>query len=394
MSAVSNVPEAGAERGPVPFDTYRNFVEGLETFRRLGILGTDQYAAAIEDSRTQFVEMEPGTMPLLVPLQYSNGYDIERCERLTGKPNVSLLAMPTIALGKTVTVRGDFSETAILVESTVDDKRNRESLPGRFDLEVGELVVQDFVDSSAVRRLLRVPELRGYSNGAWMAMYYGVAKPVRAETEGDSRDLLEAFHSMEGASLRPQDGHALYGNQEFGNNPDIKDEVWDLFKDRFSSLGKQHPVSMEDTKEAFEEMLADEGTFVALRFQGGKVSCAGVFLHNLEACYWLSPSFISQIDNFDSADAQNIYFEGMAAKSIRERMANLSGTSLMEGLIKFHSELAQRAGLTYRLFFECTNRSSTFIPKYVKKFVDESGAMKFDELGVLDMQNYWYMTQK
>jgi hypothetical protein len=362
----------------VSFEQYREVCEELSTsYRKTGVLTPEGYEAALASTETEFYSLPgTGTMPLIVGPEAMDGYDIERSKALTGKEKIHLLALPVEGITEDVALKGEYGDAAIIVETDRSKTSDAQSaLPELLRQDGSRLAAYDFVDK-------RIEEEKHQT--AWMSIYTAhvdLAEPDRPQLAGS----LEDANVMMGGILRPENGLTLYTGNDLVDNPDIADELWLLFRDRFGWLGDYHPVSMEDTRELFDQLVMGPGSFVSTKFVDGKPVSAGIFMHDLQDCSeWLSQRCIQSLQSEAGKGYTPIFFPGIAAR------AENIGSS--QELIAYHSGLAAAAGIRYALSFESSNMSSTYIPRLVKEYVNDSGSLVIDgDVESKGTQDYWYL---
>ncbi len=359
------------------FIQYRNACESEnDAYRPVGILDIESFDAALLDGRTFTVRTVYGVLPALVPIEYSDGYDIERVKRLTGTDDVLLLAIPPSLVDADIEIG---EKTAVLVEyASSRDVENRHTLSSHIRTKSGLVEVKEFIDPR-----IEEPDHRA----AYMDLYAGKSKNDISGDPDISGDIKAAFNK-EDHELLPQDGLTLLNAEDLIANPNVAEELWILFKDRFEWLGDYHPVSMEDTREVFDKIIYSPNTFTPAKFVDGNLVCAGLIMHDISEVAWFTEETVESMVKLAGEDHAPMYFFGIAAKEDSGALHN------MQEVVQFHCDLAANAGLQYLVLFESTNMSSMYIPRVTSDYVNSSKHVRFEEqLAEVRKLNYWFLRQ-
>ena len=104
---------------PMSFDDYRRLCDEQSlSYRAVGVLDETKYVAALSDPRTEIVEIDGVSAPLVVHSDYLDGFDVERTKNIAGgKTDVFLLAIPPEVLDQEVQLQGDYDGSIIIVET-------------------------------------------------------------------------------------------------------------------------------------------------------------------------------------------------------------------------------------------------------------------------------------
>lgn len=366
----------------VNFEEYRSICDQYSTaYRPIGILSDDLYEAALADQNTVFVDGDRGKIPTLVNLEYSEGYDVDRCKRLMETDSPYLLALPVTFLEEKPLFFMGQENVAIIVESDTDSiELDRQTILGSMPA-VTEFVAHEFIDPRI--------EDKGHQF-AEMTIYTGRTTCLD-EPEDTSSSIKKAFEKI-GMELLPDTGLSLLDAEDLRGNPDIHDQLWGLFKDRFEWLGDYHPVSMEDTKSEFDEIVLADKTFIPVRFENGRMVAAGIVMNNIYDCPWIKPKVLELIEK-SSSDKETIpfYFFGIAAYKQDEGGEQIKN---MQEVVHFHCRLARDTGIDYRIIFESSNMSSLYIPDATTSYINSSGFVRLEEpIHKLASMRYWYIKQ-
>lgn len=364
---------------PVSFEEYRSFCDGQsESYRKVGVLSPEGYDSALSSDETEFIDVPSlGVVPLVVSDVAMDGYDIGRTKELTGSTSLFLLALPVEAIPDDVRLRGDYTSSVIVVESSRPETAAAKSRLPKILGGDSALVSCDFVDERIEQE---------DNKTAWMALYTAKTRIVD-ETRIKPGKSMKDINAELGGELRPDNGLTLYSGEDLASNQDIADKLWDLFKDRFGWLGDNHPVSMEDTRELFDQLVMGNDSYVTVKYMSGEPICAGIFMHDLDDCTeWLSGRCVDMLMARVDEGYTPMFFPGIAART--------EGMGSAKELISYHCRLASEAGIRYALSFESSNMSSTYIPRLVSDYVRDSGTLELvEEVESQGKQDYWYLKQ-
>ena len=376
-------------RAVADYEGYRKVVDTLSpAFRRVGIVDEAGYDRALRDPRTVRLSIGRVEMPFITPADYVSGYDVARSSRLTGEENVFVLATPmNVLTGPDVKILGNESEfdaesSAIIVETDHDETVDMQAALPYTLAEVGEFQVGQFLD-----RRIRNPE----QQPAMMAMYE--ARFTAVDDTGNSlpsqdKSFFEAYRELIDIEHPATANTKLLHVKELRHDQELIDKLWGLCSDRFDWLGEAHPVSMEDTKDFFVQMVCNDDTHTIVRYDdGGLPRCLGFFMSSLGKCPWLKPEFGEAIAADAEAQGERMaYFYGIAGES--HQAAAYYGRDVMQLL----SYIAHQMGGNHRLLFESTNMSSRYIPRMVGQYVGQGAGLRMTvPVAKVAQVDYWYL---
>ena len=187
-------------------------------------------------------------------------------------------------------------------------------------------------------------------------------------------------------------GTYMFTGAQLQANPDLVNELWGITKLGFGKqLGANHPVSMEETREFFEERLFLGQSFTVIRFADGQPMCFGSLTQGFENCPWMNPNssqLKQQIDDSRSKGEIPIYFSEVISKG-------QAGSGYARGIFDCVIDLTHRLPHPIRLLFESTNRSSRYIPRGVQRAFDEFPNVELKnpsgKIELIDKLDYWYL---
>lgn len=384
--------EPTPERMTADFEGYRKVVETLSTaFRKVGIVDEAGYDRAMRDPRTMRLAIGQVEMPFLAPIEYVAGYDVERSSRLTEQEDVFVMSVPVSVLtGPDVRVLSEESafkpgESAIIVETDHNETGETQDMLPEVLSSIGDFKVGEFLDSR-----IRNPN----QQAAMMAMYEARFEAVDENGEfiqPTDIDFYAAYDQLLAQDHPLTKTTTLLHVDELRHNDELVDQLWDLCSDRFDWLGAAHPVSMEDTKDFFEQMVRNDDTHTIVRYNDEAESgCLGVFMTSLEGCPWLKPLFADQItEELEAKGERMIYFFGLAGGS------NGDSAHYGKDVMQLLANIVHVQGGACRLLFESTNMSSRYIPRMVGSYIGEGAGLRMPEpVAQTARLDYWYAAPK
>lgn len=387
------------------FDEYRHLCdEETDAFRRIGILDANAYTEAITDSRTMFCTLEGNKIPALVPIEYEARYSKDRTKQLTGEEEVMLLALPLslVREGMLMTEEiaaqvGDSPERfAILIEEPTelqegdrqaDHQRIAQLLEG-----IGSLKPHEFIDE----RLDHLEKNRT----AWMGIF---SFSVDSTREIDPTILQlpvheavlaawQAYCAEKGIETMPTEGTNetyLFSAEQLQAKPEIVGALWNISEIGFGQvLGKFHPISMEVTKNFFDEHIMSPGVLTAVRYRNGEPVCFGFMAPNMDHNDWLdcdSTVLGNDLDSASQRGEQVAHFFELISKGGKE-------VGLSPSVLGLLLELAARTRERWHIIFESTNLSETYIPRIAEHQVRRSANLQLSQpIEMLSQLDYWYL---
>jgi hypothetical protein len=386
--------EHSAERLPeAELEPYRELCDEFGgSFRQVGLVcSPEAYSQALQDPQTICVELGGVLLPLLVPIEHVDGYDIARSKQLTGTEQTFLLTLPPILLGK----GGDqlhlpnlnMLDASVIVESPhLYTEVLKEMMPELLS-SVGTFVSEDFIDPRPqAREGYRTASLSIYDARYAAKDENGEVRPARnlSFKELFAEELPEIPQINGKPILQLFDAPTLANS---GN--DLISEVWQLCADRFDWLGEYHPVSIEDTKEFFMQILLNKNTNVIIRNdEQGEPASVGLFMDGVQDCFWLEESFLQAVEQDAARQHDRLhYFFGIVNRGEDD-------AGYARDIMALVSRLSARDGGTHRLVFESTNISSQYIPTMVRRYIRDEGLEVITPIKKLDQIDYWFLRSK
>lgn len=380
---------------PVPFHEYRALCDmQTDSFRRLGILSPEAYTDALQDPRTIMAMHENRSIPVLTPIEYEDGYDAHRCRELTGRNEVLLMSVPLSALELDTDGRIRFEKplelednTAVIIEKSVVPAEDSAAYVVRLTQAmspIGTFMLGQFKD----------PRVQSEAHqAAAMSLFEFPIRP--RETTGEVRSYSYAWqeymveHQLPETPTADSEDTYLFDGNALRHDPETLDALWAISEVGFGDfLGKHHPVSMEESREFFDDQLLGEGVFTAVRFHEGKPVCFGSLVVGMENCSWfnLESDAIKQVEaTAPEGDEPLAYFSEIISNGEK-------GARYSPDVLGLHMDLAARTAQPHSILFESTNLSAQYIPAIIGRVIDESPVELARPIETLAKLDYYYLT--
>lgn len=376
-------PEAKEAAQGLGYDDYRNVVDELSpAFRKTGIVEPGGFGRAMRDPRT--VKLDIGgsvELPLLTPIEYVAGYDVDRSKALAANSNVMVMSLPPAALIgqdaqiKPVSKDAEGMPPAIIVETDHHETKDVKQVLPELLQPIGDYEVREFLDER-----IKNPEGQPASMSFYSSRFVAIGEngePLPAT----GKNFHEAFHELETEGHPLTEHTKLLDVHRLREDERLMDRLWDVCKERFRWLGEYHPVSMEDTRDFFMQVVHNENTHTLERYDEGGKPAVGFFMSRLDECRWMKKSFRDSVTTKE--DEQTLFFYGIAGAGSAHY-----GKDIMQTLAR----TAQKMGGMHQITFESTNMSSRYIPRMVGAYAGHgAGVEMIEPPHKLAQIDYWYL---
>jgi len=375
------------------FEEYRVLCDSVNQFRKIGIQAEESYEKALTDSRTIFYEINGKHMPLIASIETEKMYQLDRCIELTGREEVRLLALPLVVIRQLTD--SDSVQLpqglAVIVEEFGQIEDEQHAVPVLFADQATEVV--RFVNPT-------LTDTPGHSE-AWMAGYSVVPISKRAphaefnyhEKPDIIRELAQIWRDgREGRGLpvSPESdasGTFLFTRDDLVQRPDVIDGLWAVTEKGFGEvLGQGHPLSMEFSREFFDEQILASNVMTVVHFEEGEVLCFTFMASGFGEGDWLnaqSDTIKEQIAIAESEGRVPIHWYELISKGEK-------GMGYAESVLQEFTDFGARSNYEYQIFFESTNLSSLYVPHIVEKIIKSNDGLTLTEsVRELDRLNYW-----
>lgn len=359
------------------FKEYRDFIDrATPGYRKIGLLDPNLADLSMKDARSLTFGFNSLVYPVFVPIDYVMGYDPNRCKELSKRDgecfylsissHMQNLGLDVQQLSRQIAERLK-SGDSIFFDYSLSDESSKALLSTVFEPLSKFLEPIDLKDPKAKKDVKQ----------ASMALYSSELIQTDVSIPYVGKEISQLNENYLGAY--PENGFGVYG---FSNlTPQIINKLWLLFRERFNKLGEFHPLSMEDTRETFDDLIEQNGVLVPVCFREGEPKAMSLVFTNPESCTWLNSSFMKNMKSGQKGK-EFMFFGAIAAQNDAE-----AGSFMREIIFEFTKDLAT-IGRNIWLLYETSNRSERVIPKYTNLFVKESGRFTVEPHGVVDRHIY------
>ncbi len=372
------------------FDRYRSLVDDrTDGSRKIGLLDKDKYSMSLRDPRSIIVTTEDDIdIPVFVPIQYAEGYDAHRTRKFVSRVDANkdediyyFCLPPGVIDSSQVLDLGRKLQEVLLQDTFIFFDYNSKDVLAKSQLE--EILSQlDNVEISSIP--LFEPSLEDKDKQASLGLFVASTYTINAEDEPSktNNSISEEFDlavSRGEYEKYPRNGPTILKGTEIMSG--LRDQMWQIYIDRFRGLGQFHPITMEDTRGGFENMLDNPKTTCSINFKDGLPVCWMVFLQDVDDFEWLNSSYFTPENLKMSQDEEILFFPEIAAKA--DDIGNYS-----EATLALAAKMVARTDRKYKVVFESTNLSRQYIPKLVEEYVKNTRVLTVEKPIEVDRQLY------
>lgn len=358
--------------------------------RRTGLLSGVEEALA--DPNIVTVTVEGFDVPAIVPLEYAKEgahYEVERCGALLGPENQGLemfyyAAPPRLDDGELLSIQPKIplpDSGCIFIDYNERDEVTPENLRVMLEAQgyrVGEV---PFLNDTEEKPF-------GITGVVPLALAKTMAKARRTQEAeitlhvldhqyadlSDERTLTELVDPY---TKGPEEGGKAWGdiNSEkggvrliMGNNVDeeLLASLWDIYENKFDTLGQAHPLRMEDIEKDSLDLLQSEKTVISVYYKDGKPTSFSFSTEGTEQLDWMNQSFLEETLSLK---------EGERALFLPAIVSKEQDFSHAKNVIQLMTKMLYDEHAPFKIFFECTNKTKNGIPTILKRYSEEVGAM-------------------
>ena len=375
----------------IPYGEYRALCDAMQpdVYRKTGVSSEESYKAARNDPRTVYTEINGHRLPLFVPLEHAGGYNVEGSQRLTQREDVYALALPPELVNEELDLDTYLQAlgggSAVIVQT---GSKQTQAIKAKFAEKLSidnAWTMHDFIDP-------RCPEGHQTASITVYASHFEALDDDGNTIPRSGRPIGELYEEERlevGESLTE-----LIEASDIRKKEEVFDQLWELHDDRFDWLGKFHPVSMQEDRDFFRQLLSDDRTKSYVRFdineEGQRVPvCQGIELDDMDQVDWISDEFKEEAMARAKANGESLrFFYGIAGKKTPEKMAKYA-----RDVMSLSSRLFKRGGGRAKYVFESTNMSSLYMLDLVQEYVGQepNGAKIASEIETSSKLDYWYV---
>lgn len=334
---------------------------------KIGLFGEELYESLVsQDSTLVKYKTKSGEelwMPVFVPAENMQWNNMECINsRINLKGNALYYAHPPVPSGyeELVELRKLFEEKledgySILVDY-YEDKRGAEDIGTEllFDLATSnEDFVIDSFDSNGEKKSSEVFVAEVSFNNS-------------QKIKKSPKTMTQIFREM------VKKGEL---NQDVDNGVSVADKIdksqherlWQVYKAPFDALSEDHPAVSGYDKETFIKLLEDPEVIKILNKVGGEVTTLCIFVQDFDHCPWFNKKFYKDEYPKYFKTKNILIFPGIVSDE------KMKGSKYASKVIDLATKLLAVRGTDILVTFECTETSAKYIPKIVKKAVENSG---------------------
>lgn len=160
------------------------------------------------------------------------------------------------------------------------------------------------------------------------------------------------------------------------------DRLWEVYNASFTQLIENTPFRGQQTRQELETMLKDPNTLVVAQTVDGEIAAFVSLVGDISACEWLDPEFYAR----KYPDGNVLYFPDMATDpAMRGERYSVEMTRQLLQILATTIDHAH-------LVFQCTNVSADYIPMLVQEGINAS-ALDFAHVeSISEISRYRYQS--
>lgn len=349
--------------------------------RPLGLIDPSHLTDALQDGATITLEVDDQPVPVLVSIDYAYGYATQRCHEIVGEDDPSKVLYYSLPAQL-----GNAALSAALAEE-LGQRRY-----GYIFYDAVQAEMPPMLADALERTTHDYSELPLWDNEAEPGneqasiALYGFDFPVERPDEVVNNPSLQGVYDLYAASVESgkysydtDNGAVMIKGGEIDD--ELFDKLWDIYQDRFQWLGEKHPVSMEDTKSSFNELLRNDNTLASIYFSDGQPMCFTYLSEGPESVYWLNDDFLGDREKMHMRETQTLLFiPGIVSGEV--------GAGYSMHVLGLLSSVAMDYNGDFKVIFENTNRSERYIPRVTRDIINGLGRAQAAWPEVLDRTVY------
>jgi hypothetical protein len=368
------------------WEKYREIADAhCDGARKVGLIDKTSAEESTKDPRTVSIEVEGMDFPAIVPIEYAEGYDPQRTREFVGNTGGNSSEVYYYCVPPDLIDESQMEQIAELIKN-----QNSDDFFVYFDYDAKKQRVKEqfeAVISKLGRQISSIPlydpQVSERNQQASIGLYATsahrteVAKKIGGSNLSIFGEFQKALKSGEYEKF-PENGTTLLKGSEIDN--DLRDKMWNIYLGRFQDLGEYHPITMEDTREGFENLIDDPSTTCSITFKDADPVCWMCFCTSVDECEWLNQNFFDEGNLHMSSDEELLFFPEIVARA--------DTIGFAKPTLQLATEIASRTGRDYKVVFESTNRSAGYIPRMVKMYIEETGKLSATKPEEIDKTLY------
>lgn len=382
-----------AEKLPMKFAQYKELCNKNNDGSRLrGIITHELYEAVISDPKTIYLQYDGLSVPFLISINQgaSMGYEPEKCIRYAkdskASSDIRILAVPIHELS---------DEAKKRAAEIFASNPNIAIYFSSHDRDTDKTIAPKVNEADALSEILRMAGLEHENKplitartqkGDEQAAMYLYSCRVEQVPDGSERKTLklkDVYDNYE-KNVGPETRLTIIGEVttrlEMGDNiSDVwADKLWKLYDKVFENFGEGHPISMQDSKEDFMEVLRSEHTMISVTYRKGETEeldeplCFADFNDDISTLYWLNQKYLKDEINNSAKNCKSKNLTGLFTPGLVS--TPLVAAALSPKTLGLFVKSAVGAGMSAELICENTNLSKRYVPVIMDRVIRENHA--------------------
>ena len=294
---------------------------------------------------------------------------------------------------------GDNARSYVYVHPPIYDETTREAVRKALDdkLEQGCVIVSELYDGDTENPIadLLADETRQYDVEAFggetesrVDVFVGNVNMKNDPEVKHAPSLYEVYTKMVGDGAMnhdPTNGASLVAVIDGQDAEDI----WRVYKKPFNDLEEKDPTLSGFDEETLLGILKDPDIAKIVNRVDGEITTLLIFLQNFDKAPWFNSDYYKK--NFpEYFNTQNIFmFPGIVTDE------NKRGLNYATDVLDLAVRLFTERGSNFLITFECTEVSTTYIPKFVSDVANNSGMLNVSGLDKpISVINYYAFKKK
>jgi len=347
-------------------EVYKEFRNQSDEAIRIGLFGED-IDRAYDNPGTIFVNQAKDQvevrLPLLVPVSSLEWYNQELIrEKYGDNPSIYYYAHPPLVDEQT------FDEASALLKGMLDS--GAVIIADKYEGDVASLIAQ-FIDRAQSGEYSL--DAFGGDIDSRVDVFAGVVRVHGTDGVRDAPSFYAAYEEAVASGeiiSDPENGVAI---QESITGEEAE-EIWKIYDNPFSELGKDDPTHAGFDREALLDILADPDVTKIVNRVNGEVTTLCIFLHNFEKAPWFNGELYERDfpEYFKSGNI--LMFPGIVSDESKR------GNNYAADVIDLAAKVTAKRKTCLLITFECTEISSQYIPDLVTAAINRSGNAEIDEI--------------
>lgn len=349
------------------YKKYADYRDENDLEVRLGIFGED-LINALDNPETIFIKNNKKSspeFPMLVSVDDLEWYNQDFLRKKYGNSvHAFAYVHPPIYNAKT------FKKALDLIKNKLDE---------------GHVIISDIYNNNSLSPISQLIKEAGSRNSIYEVEAFGGTTESRVDvfvapvSINKNSAPVSALNLFDTYNLMIESGEIKYDSQNGTTMVDIiegddAEKIWDIYEKPFMGLGENDPTYAGFTKEGLLELLKDPDVIKIINKSDGEITTLLMLMQNFENAPWFNSEYYKR--NYpEYFKTNNIFmFPGIVTDEKKRGLDYATDT------LKLATDVIAKRGSNILVTFECTEISSTYIPKIVEQVVNSSGKLTVSEL--------------